>query len=358
MELQRQLHVPPFDLLYLTSSHYGRYACPGPACAFCCMEEREEYRRYGVCQHLHRDDRLCAIYTERPLVCRFYPFLYVLFEGKVLLRPTLNCPHFTDNRSYPEVTTESVGLDGRCAEQLRAQLCQVAQASRMLRAQDVEAVDRMLSEELSAYLDDPSSGLAPFFAATKDAFSRHFGVDVREVPEPLTPEAWVKDESFGGCYINPNVDADHLPRPLFTRIRVTSRRDKVQFHDTRSSQFVALDGLGLDAGLDATASDMLSDYLHLGFASHLAYLPALGSLGRGRGRSAPPLTYLLHAHLQMAYVHTNLLVVARRYPGEDVGYPVMREVLALNDCSIQGDLNYGYWVLGGASGRPTRVPFA
>ena len=65
----------------------------------------------------------------------------------------------------------------------------------------------------------------------------------------------------------------------------------------------------------------------------------------------PAIVYMMHAYLHVAYFHSNLLAVANRHPGETIGYETMREVLALNDCSIHGDLNHGYSVMDASVGK-------
>ena len=54
MEIGKKFKISGLDVKYITSSHYDRFHCPGPKCAFCCMEERKEFSRYGVCRHLNK----------------------------------------------------------------------------------------------------------------------------------------------------------------------------------------------------------------------------------------------------------------------------------------------------------------
>jgi len=94
-----------FPAILTTPTWAKGYKCEPGKCGLCCLTAKPPKNvpqqpiaqlDRTICAHYDIKQKLCKKHTERPSVCKAYPFIFGVEDGKILISTSLECP--TTNR--------------------------------------------------------------------------------------------------------------------------------------------------------------------------------------------------------------------------------------------------------------------
>lgn len=106
-----------FPAILFTPTWAKGYKCEAGICGLCCLTAKPPKNvpqqpiaqlDRSICAHYDVKRKLCKKHTERPSVCRAYPFLFGVEDGKILISTSLECPTTsTESNIEPKVLLET-----------------------------------------------------------------------------------------------------------------------------------------------------------------------------------------------------------------------------------------------------------
>ena len=314
MEVDITKFKTKYNVKLVLPTNVDRWECCWKNCGLCCITEKTQYHIKNKCSKLNTKTKECAIYHDRLIDCKFYPFIVIFNENGINLSPLLNCPYILSSTKMGKVSIDDVLRE----EDIRKFLEGYDKSYRRLHSSLGINTIYLEKKEIEDILNQVIciNNLKEF----EKIILKYLPSDIAE-----TINKYIKP----GAYIQPNYSNDGIPNPLVMNISLT-KKNHIIFKSRINTIIVQDITIPNTVLINDAAQILLKQYIELDINRQLEF-HSMYYCGILHPNINPKDSYLAVWVSILVNLYVNIVLIVLREKANVIDYPMMREVLSMSD---------------------------